>query len=285
MLPGSIISNCVIVPPAGTTWVLTGSGIAGAAGTTTMVAELVAGPTNMLAIETLVLNCGTSTTNPAWLAGAATGSATTPITVSMSAFPNGTALPGLGGTPSTAGGTPRYATGSSVGPVTVVQFGASATGQTTMLIPYALANVGTYDTGIAIANTTKDPVFGTDAQGFAAPDTAGSITFNFFPGDGSASFTITPTTGFNLVSGAVPAGNSFIGTLSSILKAGNNTAPFQGYVIAVTNFTHAHGTAYVYGGGATDRLTSATDVLVITNPLASSRAAFGPLVGVEITGK
>jgi hypothetical protein len=148
-----------------------------------------------------------------------------------------------------------------------------------MLIPYVLANVGTYDTGIVIANTTKDAVFGTEAQG-AAADTSGSITFNFYPGDGSAAFAITPTTGFNLVGGVVPSGNSFIGTLSNILKSGNNTAPFQGYVLAVSNFTHAHGTAYVYGGTAADRLTSATDVLVIANPLASARDAYGPTVTI-----
>lgn len=283
MLPGSIISNCVLTQPAGTVWALTGSGIAGANGTTTWVAELIGGATNMTAIETLIISCGTSTTNPAYLPGGSTGNATTPITISVTAFPNGNALPGMGGTPSLAGGTPRYATGSAVGPVTVVQFGASAAGQTTMLIPYAVANVGSYDTGIAIANTTKDPVFGTDAQG-AAPDSSGSITFHFFPGDGSASYTITPTSGFNMTGGQVPSGNSFIGTLSSILQSGSRTAPFQGYIIAIANFTHAHGVAYVYGGGATDRLTSATPVHVIPNPLGQGRGALlGTLAGVEAT--
>jgi hypothetical protein len=278
MLPGSIISNCVIVPPAGTLWTLTGSGIAGTAGTTTMVAELVSGPTNLTAIETLVLNCGTSTTNPAYLAGTSSGNASTPITVSMSAFPTGTALSGAGAVTATAGTTPRYATtGGTVGPVTVIQFGASATGQTTMLIPYALSIVG-YDTGIAVGNTTKDGVFGTDAQGFAALDTAGTITFNFYPADGSASFAITTP--------SVPSGNSYITTLSNLLKSQTSTPQvFQGYILAVANFTHAHGMAFVYGGLPTERLTSATDVLVISNPLASPRGAVGGLIGVEATGK
>jgi hypothetical protein len=277
MLPGSIISNCVIVPPAGTTWTLTGSGIAGTAGTTTMVAELIAGPTNLTAIETLLLNCGTSTTNPAYLPGTSSGNASTAITVSMSPFPTGTALPGPGGTPSSTV-TPRYATtGGTVGPVTVVQFGASATGQTTMLIPYALSIVG-YDTGIAVGNTTKDGVFGTDAQGFAALDTAGTIQFNFYPADGSASFSITTP--------SVPSGNSYITTLSNLLKTQTSTPQtFQGYILAVANFTHAHGMAFVYGGLPTERLTSATDVLVISNPLAAPRNAYAPLVGVEATSK
>jgi hypothetical protein len=278
MLPGSIVSNCVIIPPAGTLWTLTGSGIAGAAGTTTMVAELISGPTNLTAIETLTLNCGTSTTNPAYLPGTSSGNASTPITVSMSTFPTGTALPGLGGTVSLAGGTPRYATtGGTVGPVTVIQFGASATGQTTMLIPYSLSIVG-YDTGIAISNTTKDGVFGTDAQGFAALDTAGTINFNFYPADGSPSFAITTA--------SVPSGNSYITTLSNLLKSSSSTPQtFQGYIIAIANFTHAHGTAFVYGGIPTERLTSATDVLVISNPLAAPRNAYAPLVGVEAVGK
>lgn len=287
MLPGSIISNCVLAVPAGQAWALTGSGIAGTNGQTTLVAEPTVVPlSSKTTLDTLTLNCGTSTANPAYLPGTSSGAATTAITVDMRPALVATSnVPAAPATNALTGGTPRYqSTGGVVGPVTVVQFGASAVGQTTMLIPYALANVGTFDTGIAIANTTKDPVFGTDAQG-AAPDTSGSVSFNFFPGDGSANFTITPTTGFNLVNGQIPAGNSFIGTLSAILKSANNTSPFQGYIIAVTNFTHAHGTAYVYGGGAADRLTSATDVLVISNPLGVARSAFGPLTGVEPTAK
>jgi len=200
MLPGSIISNCVLAVPPGTLWNLTGSGIANSAGTTTLVAELQAGgagnATNLTAIETVALNCGTSTTNPAYLVGASSGSATTDIKVTMAPAPAaGSNVPAAIGTTALTGGTPRYQPNSGVvGPVTVISFGANAAGQTTMLIPYALANVGTYDTGIAIANTTKDAVFGTDAQG-AAPDTAGNLTFNFYPGDGSPSFAITPTTG------------------------------------------------------------------------------------------
>jgi hypothetical protein len=293
MLPGSMITNCVIVPPAGTLWNLSGSGIANNAGTTTFVAELQPGgagnATNLTAIETLTLNCGTSTTTPAYLPGASTGSATSDIKVTMAPFPAaGANVPAGIGTTALTGGTPRFQPNAGVvGPVTVITFGASAAGQTTMIIPYALANIGSYDTGIALANTTKDAVFGTDAQG-AAPDTSGTLTFNFYPADGSASFSITPSTGFNLGAGGVlGSGNSFIGNLSSLLKAGNNTAPFQGYIIVQANFTHAHGIAYIYGGGATDRLTAAADILTITNPLTpgAGRGAFAPITGVEQTVK
>jgi hypothetical protein len=287
MLPGSVISNCVLLPPPGTFWNLTGSGIAGSAGTTTLVAEMVtsSGP-NLFAIETLGLRCGTSTANPAYLVGGSTGVASTPITITAQATPNGSALQNVMGNlvPSLVGGTPRYQAGSTVGPVTVIQFGASAAGQTTLLIPYALS-LGSFDTGIAIANTTKDPMFGTDVQG-AALDTGGSLTLNFFPGDGSPNFSITPSSGFNLVNGAVPSGNSFIGTLSSILRSANITTPFQGYIFVVTNFSHAHGVAYVYGGTTGgDRITSATDVLVLSNPLNTSRNNLGILPAAEITTK
>ena len=289
MLPGSTITNCVLTPSNATqVWTLTGSGIAGSTGTTTLVAEANTVPVaSFSTLDTLTLACGTSIANPGYLPAASSGSATSAITVTMSDFPTGSALPAVGGP--TAGGTPRYAaTGGTVGPVTVVQFGAAAAGQTMMSIPYALANIGTYDTGISIANTTKDAVFGTDAQG-AAPDSTGPITFNFYPADGSTIAPITPTAGFNLnSSGQVPSGNSFVGNLSSILKAGGNTSPFQGYIIVVANFTHAHGTAYVYGGGATDRLTAATDVLVISNPIgvATGRGAYATTVGsVEQTTK
>jgi len=291
MLPGSTIANCILTPSNATqAWTLTGSGIAGSNGTTTLVAEAITVPAaSLITQDTLTLLCGTSTGNPGYLPAASSGSATTPITVTMSPFPVGSALPGAIPAPAITGGTPRYnATGGAVGPVTVIQFGSSAAGQTMMIIPYALANIGSYDTGISIANTTKDAVFGTDLQG-AAPDSTGPITFNFYPADGSTIAPITPTAGFNLnASGQVPAGNSFIGNVSSILKAGGVTSPFQGYIIVVANFTHAHGTAYVYGGGATDRLTSATDVLVISNPIgaATGRGAYATTVGsVEQTVK
>jgi hypothetical protein len=179
MLPGSIISNCTVTAtqtgsttPSGL-WNLTGSGIGSTAGTTTMVAEPLL-PTNMGILETLTLRCGTSTTNPAYLVGASTGGASTPITVTMSMYPFGNAINTAPGTDATTGGFPRYAVGTSVGPVTVINFVGAVTGQTTMLIPWATASgaaapaAGTFNTGVVIANTTKDATpFGSDIQGGA----------------------------------------------------------------------------------------------------------------------
>jgi hypothetical protein len=299
MLPGSIISNCVIDNNGytGSTWALTGSGIAGNNGTTTLVAELLSQTLGELGNQnTLTLSCGTSTANPAYLKGASTGNATNPITVSMSTAPTGLALdPGPGGgtnTPYDTGGVPRFSTtGGTVGPVTVINFIGGATAKTTMLIPFVTASgaaappAGTFNTGVAIANTTKDTNFGTDAQG-AAVDTSGNVAFHFYPMDGSAGFSITPTTGFGLANGVIPAGGTFLGNFSDILKAGNQSGSFSGYVFIQANFSHAHGSAFVYGGGAADRLTSAQDVLVISDPTTFSRNTnFSVLPFAELTSK
>jgi hypothetical protein len=293
MLPGAVISNCVIDTAgyAGSTWTLTGSGVAGNNGSTTLVAEITAQAAgNLASLDTLTFSCGTSTANPAYLKGASTGSATTPITVSFSNFPNGNAL--SNNSPSDTGGVPRYATtGSTVGPVTVINFIGGATGRTTMLIPFVTASgaaappAGTFNTGLAIANTTRDTHFGTDAQG-AATDSSGNVALYFYPGDGSASFTITPSTGCGLQNGVVPAGGLFLCNFSDILKAGNQTGAFSGYVFIQANFSHAHGSAFIYGGGAADRLVSATDVLVISDPITFSRNTnFSILPFAELTSK
>jgi len=299
MLPGSVISNCVVASSSGAAWVLTGNGIAGSTGTTTLVAEAT-GAQNLATVDTLTLTCGSTTATPAYTVGSSTGSATGDIKVTMQPGPTGTALSALGAV-QTSGGVPRYnATGATVGPVTVISFGGGAGGQTSMLIPWVTATgaaspaAGTFNTGVTIANTTKDPAaFGTDAQG-AAPDSTGGLTFVFFPADSTqASFTITPTTGFGLQGGVLPPGASFIGNFSDILKAGNVTTAFSGYVFIIANFTHAHGTAFVYGGSAADRITSAQELLTIGTPITTlgwagrGLAVTGGVLpgGVEITSK
>jgi hypothetical protein len=287
MVPGSVISNCVLIPPAGTTWNLSGSGIANAAGNATFVAELQnTGGTDLTTVETLGLSCGTSAATPAYNPGTSTTPASANITVTMNQAPLGTALPG-GNASSTL--APRYQAGTTVGPVTVIIFSGTSTGQTTLFVPWATGTgaaappAGTFNTGIVVANSTKDPaVFGANE----ASDSAGNITFYFFPADGGASFSVTPTTGFNLSGGVIPAGGSFIGLVSDILKAGNVSTSFTGYMFIIANFTHAHGSAFVFGGvGASDRITSAQDVLVINNPAFSARNLFGATLNAETTGR
>jgi hypothetical protein len=287
MVPGSTISNCVVVPPVGTGWNLSGSGIANASGNATFTAELVAGATNLTTIETLGLSCGTSAATPAYGPGTSTTPASANITVTINQAPLGNAFGAMNAPFATT--APRYQAGTTVGPVTVIIFSGASTGQTTLIVPWATGSgaaappAGTFNTGIVVANTTKDPaVFGTGE----ASDSSGALTFYFFPADGSASFTVTPTTGFNLTGGVIPAGGSFIGLVSDIMKAGSVTSSFTGYIFIVANFTHAHASAFVFGGvGASDRITSAQEVLVINNPSFSARNLFGVVLNAETTGR
>ncbi len=106
-----------------------------------------------------------------------------------------------------------------------------------------------YDSGIAIANTTKRiSAFSTVAQ-------AGAITFYFFPqtdGTGAlpASFSYTPTdntvgSGLN-TDGKLAAGSTYAVLLSSLLSKTTWTGNFSGYILVVTNFTNAHGEYFIF---------------------------------------
>jgi hypothetical protein len=285
MLPNSSIQNCSAqISPAGPALGLTGSGIANSSGNASITVQFI-GNTDKNTIETITLDCGTSTSAPAYAKGLSTGTASAPITVSMQQSPVGTNIVNLGaGQTGLAGDAnnpvPRYQAGTTVGPVTVVNFAGAVTGQTTMLIPFATASgaasppAGTFNTGIAVANTSGDPTdFGTGA----ATDSEGNVTFYLFPADGSAPTKITPATGCGLVGGVIKAGGSFICNLSTIMQAATPamTGSFTGLVYVVANFSHAHGSAFVYGGGSADRLVSGTPIFVISNPSAVSRDTFG----------
>jgi hypothetical protein len=293
MLPNSSIQNCSAqISPAGATLGLTGSGIANATGNATIVVNLTGGLTDKTQIETITLDCGTSMAAPAYSKALSSGTASAPITVSMAQSPIGTNLVNvmMVNQVSTTGGVPRYQTGTTVGPVTVINFSGAVTGQTTMFIPFATASgaasppAGTFNTGIAIANTSGDPtVFGAGR----ATDSAGNVSFHLFPADGSASTSITPATGCGLVGGVIPAGGSFVCNLSTIMQAATPpmTGSFTGYVFIVANFSHAHGNAFVYGGTATDRLVSGMAIQTISNPLTVGRDTFGTIPTVEVTGQ
>jgi len=125
---------------------------------------------------------------------------------------------------------PEFLSGSGTGTTTL---GASVTNtcQTSLLFPF-LTNEAGFDTGISIAATGTDPwstgvAGGTctiylyaDAAGSAAPATAPTLT--------------------------IPAGGEGHTTISAIDPG------FQGYGIAVCDFTYAHGFAFVtdgFGGG------------------------------------
>jgi len=136
---------------------------------------------------------------------------------------------------------PRF-TALDVGPTNLLTI---ATNTTSLLMPYVSLGGG-FDTGIAISNTTEDP--GSTALGFtAAVSQSGPITFYFFSQDNTKamfSYTTASTSpGSGLVSGTgnVQAGGTYVVLLSQLLTAAGQGNTFAGYIIAVTNFTNAHG--------------------------------------------
>jgi hypothetical protein len=266
--PGALVVNVVTAPSATNATLLLDFG-----------ADL-----NLGVVETVTVTC-TGLNAPTTLPTTATA-----ITATVTAAPVGTAFcSSVAGTTGSATGTfvcisagtnaapgagavPRFAnTPVSIG--TVLNFTPNTT---TMIIPYALGDpaavppAGVFDTGIAIANTSTD-VVGTTSIFAAGGATAqsGTITFSFFPQDGVAA------NRFSFTTPAIAAGASYVANVSDILKAAGRTASFSGYIIAVANFTNAHGMAFVYGGTAAGRLTSATDVLVIPSPILNPRTATG----------
>ena len=101
--------------------------------------------------------------------------------------------------------------------------------RTNLLFPF-VSNQASFDTGIAISNTSKDP-FGTVAQ-------RGACTLNYY------SATNTPGAQTSIV---INEGEQLIFNLS-LGNATQNVTPtpgFQGYIIASCNFQYAHGYAFL----------------------------------------
>jgi hypothetical protein len=146
-------------------------------------------------------------------------------------------------TASTAAPIPRFVdTGTARNIVRV------AICRTNILWPY-VTNASGFDTGLAIANTTKDP-FGTGAQ-------AGTCTLNFY-GDNAPSAITTPS---------IPSGTVYA-------NAASVAAPnFSGYVIAVCNFQFAHGFAFVQSSVGYNPTTAAMGYLGLIIPSDSRSAA------------
>jgi len=124
--------------------------------------------------------------------------------------------------------------------------------RTNLLFPFA-ANVVGFDTGIAIANTSKDP-FG--AAGATAQ--SGTCTLNGFPSGGGAAVAATTP---SVASGA---------TFTTVLSSASNPAfnGFSGYIIAVCNFQFGHGFGFVTNnfGVSAPSLAQGYLALVIPDP-------------------
>jgi hypothetical protein len=193
------------------------------------------------------------------------------------------------------GSFPRYErTLRPATPLTVVNIGLA---QTYLMLPFAQRIVATgvgntWDTGIAISNTTSDNalnVFGSTTNTAVAQ--AGPVRVDFFPTNGTACDYTTasgsPGTGLTTGTGTLASGKTYIALLSELITASAATAAgtghvpcaaalassFQGYLIVSTSFTNAHGEGYVTNAFSGGTFTSATDVLVIPPPITS--ATFG----------
>jgi hypothetical protein len=105
---------------------------------------------------------------------------------------------------------------------------------TNLLFPF-VTNQGAFDTGLAIANTSKDP-FGTALQ-------TGACTVNFYGKVGNNKVCLS------YPSPAITGGEYFTWTLSSG-GAVTATAGFEGYVIAQCAFQYGHGYAFISDLGA-----------------------------------
>jgi hypothetical protein len=106
--------------------------------------------------------------------------------------------------------------------------------RTNILFPF-VSNQGGFDTGLAIANTSKDP-FGTALQ-------TGACTVNFYGTVGTSKVCLS------YPSPSITGGEHFVWSLSSGGSV-QATAGFQGYVIAQCQFQYGHGFAFISDLGA-----------------------------------
>jgi len=196
---------------------------------------------------------------------------TTPGTISVTAtlYPFGDGIDSAG-VPRQDQGYPTVVEGDA-GPTTIVNI---VPANTVMLMPYALVIPPIFDTGIAIANTTKDP-FG-NSSGGATPGN-GTITVDLFPttstGGAGTPFSLTTSTtvkpGGGLSSdGTLAAGATWTVLLSQLLTAAGQTGGFTGYIFIRANFLDAHGTATI-SDFKTYSLTA--NVLVLPPPATTPR--------------
>jgi hypothetical protein len=277
-LPAGVTANLsrVVIGSAATQVgiALTSAALSSAATTSTLSFSTAGGGTapNLSTVESIAFDI-VLTGGPTGTLPLAPGS----VTLSVTHTPNSTS--GLtAGLPTTTAGYPRFTTATTT--VTIATIGSATT---TLLVPF-VARVGTqYDTGLAIANTTKDP-FG--AAGGATPGT-GNMTFNLFPrsivgtagGAGTQTTIVTSATvrpGFNGggldATGLLPAGGTWSATLSELMAAGSVSGDFIGYIFIQTNFVDAHGVSYILDNGS---LSSAVPILVLQPPAAVSRNVAG----------
>jgi hypothetical protein len=187
-------------------------------------------------------------------AAAVSTSLTFPIQVEMT-FPANVAAP-QGPVTVTAAYAPAAATlagPASAVPTFVVSsatpFNASTISSclTTLMFPYVTNYQGTYETGIAISNTTTDNL-GATGKSLSTP-IPGTCTLWFYGNAASPKSVTFPPTGTIGAFSASPAQNpTYADTLSDLIGAAstyNGGVGFTGYAIAQCTFPEAHGFAFV----------------------------------------
>ena len=145
-----------------------------------------------------------------------------------------------------------------------------------MLFPFVTNQAGVFETGISIANTSKDP----NGQ---AKNQNGTCTLNFYGQGGTNPVAVTAPNGNEAGTAGSPApylaGETYVFTLSQALSQNGTTPPaggFGGYMIAQCNFQFAHGFAYI--------VYSPSSVGVTGGQLNSSATTMGYLALVLVRG-
>jgi len=147
--------------------------------------------------------------------------------------------------------------------------------QTVLLFPYVTSQGG-FDTGIAISNTSLDPIStqtsaGTctlNFYGASAPTAAISVPSSTHPeiltfANGTASAPVANAT-------TIPAGGQMIFSTGTVIPN------FQGYMFATCNFQYAHGFAFVSDIGARN-LAMGYLALVVNNGVQLNQRAGGSM--------
>ncbi len=159
---------------------------------------------------------------------------------------------------------PRYLSSPKASTVSVINFMADFT-KTILMVPYA-SDQSVFDTGLAIANTTKDPFEDADLNGVldntfqdiidGAIAQDGKLVFYLYPNTGNP-FMVSTVTSSGVrnpaipakvldASGKLPAGKTYSILLSQLVAAAGYSADtFEGYILIVCDFTNAHGQYFV----------------------------------------
>ena len=146
------------------------------------------------------------------------------------------------------GPVPEFSTTVNV-PTTPTNLFQVALCQTILLFPYVTDYYG-FDTGIAISNTSSDPL----GAGIGAAPQQGACTVNFY-GTGNSNLgssgVYSSTTDTSLTNGIINSGTTWTFALSGIDPGYNSTPTYGliGYAIAVCNFQFAHGYSFVSDTG------------------------------------